>query len=130
MGIARILLIEDSPTYDDLATILLEGIGYRVLHTSTAEDGLRMASEAAPELILMDINLPGMDGFSAVRMLRQNPLTRHIPTVAMTAAEIWSDEEVANAKVAGFDDYVTKPIDRGAFRSLVGRFLSPGEETP
>jgi CheY-like chemotaxis protein len=130
MGQARILLIEDSPTYGELATILLAASGYAVTVASTAEDGLRVAREERPHLILMDINLSGMDGFSAVRVFRQEPLLRHIPTLALTAARIWSEDERAKARDAGFDAYVEKPVDKATFRALVGSFLGTPEGAP
>jgi CheY-like chemotaxis protein len=101
----------------------LKAIGYGVTWASTAEVGLRIAREETPDLILMDINLPDMDGFRAVGLLRQDPRARHIPTLALTAARIWSDEEQSKAREAGFDAYVEKPIDKVTFRSLVEPFL-------
>jgi len=130
MGQARILLIEDSSTYGELATILLAASGYAVTVAPTAEDGLRMAREELPDLILMDMNLPGMDGLHAVRVLRQGVGTRHIPTVALTADRIWSEDERARAREAGFDAYVEKPTDRATFRVLVGSFLDAPEGAP
>lgn len=127
---ARILLIEDGSTYAKLATILLTATGYTVTWASTAEDGLRIAREETPDLILMDINLPGMDGFRAVRMLRQDPRTRHIPALALTADRIWTEEEHTNARQAGFDDYVEKPIDEMTFRAVVEPFLGSPQGPP
>jgi CheY-like chemotaxis protein len=130
MGQARILLIEDSSTYAELATILLAASGCAVTVAPTAEDGLRMAREERPDLILMDVNLPGMDGFSAVRVLRQEPLLRQIPTLALTAERIWSDRDQEKAREAGFDAYVEKPTDKATFRALVGSFLGTPEGAP
>lgn len=127
---ARILLIEDGSTYAKLATVLLTATGYTVTWASTAEDGLRIAREETPDLILMDINLPGMDGFRAVRMLRQDPRTRHIPTLALTADRIWSEQEHEKAREAGFDAYVEKPIDKTTFRAVVGPFLGSPRGPP
>lgn len=119
----RILLIEDGSTYAELATMLLTASGYAVTWAPTAEDGLRVAQDESPDLILMDINLPGMDGFCAVRMLRQDPRTRHIPTVGLTADRIWSEQEHEKARGAGFDAYAEKPIDKVAFGAVVKPFL-------
>ncbi|MDP3911068.1 MAG: response regulator, partial [Gemmatimonadales bacterium] len=83
-----------------------------------------------PDLILMDMNLPGMDGLAAVRALKQDVATRHIPTVGLTADRIWSDGERAQAREAGFDAYVEKPTDRATFRVLVGSFLGFPEGPP
>lgn len=130
MGRARVLLIEDSSTYGELATILLAASGCTVTVASTAEDGLRSARKERPDLILMDINLPGMDGFNAVRILRQEPLLRQIPTLALTADQIWSEDERRKAREAGFDAYVTKPVDKATFRAVVGPFLGFPEGPP
>ncbi len=130
MGQARILLIEDSPTYGELATMLLATSGYAVTVAPTAEDGLRMAREERPDLILMDMNLPGMDGLHAVGVLKQDVATRHIPTVALTADRIGSEGEREQARDAGFDAYVEKPTDKATFRALVGSFLGTPEGAP
>lgn len=123
----RILLIEDSPTYAELATMVLEASGYTVVRAATAQEGLRLARDASPGLILMDMNLPGMDGLHAVRLLREDPRTRRIPTVALTADRIWSEQEREQARAAGFDAYVEKPIDQSGFRAVVAPFLGPPE---
>jgi len=120
---ARILLIEDSPTYGELAATLLAASGYSVTQASTAEEGLRVARAEKPDLILMDINLPGMDGFEAVRVFKQDPLLRHTPTLALTADRVGSEDEQEKAREAGFDAYVEKPIDKTTFRSVIGPFL-------
>ena len=127
---ARILLIEDGSTYAKLATLLLKAMGYTVTWATTAEDGLRIAREETPDLILMDINLPDVDGFRAVKLLRQDPLARHIPTLALTAARIWGEEEQKRAREAGFDAYVEKPIDKATFRSVVEPFLGSPQGPP
>ena len=127
---AKILLIEDSPTYGELATMLLSASGYSVTRASTAEEGLRVARAEKPDLILMDINLPGMDGFHAVRVFKQDPLLRHTPTLALTADRVGSEDEQDKAREAGFDAYVEKPIDKTTFRSVIGPFLGSREGPP
>jgi two-component system cell cycle response regulator DivK len=124
---ARILLIEDGSTYAKLATLLLTGLGHTVTRAATAEDGLRVAREETPDLILMDITLPGMDGFSAVRTLRQDPRTGHIPTLALTADRISSADQERKAREAGFDVYVEKPINEATFRDLLEPFLGSAQ---
>lgn len=119
----RVLLVEDSATYGELATLLLEEVGCVVTRAATAEEGLRLAREEPPDVIMMDTNLPGMDGFHAVRMLRDDPRTRHIPAVGMTADRIRSDEALARARAAGFDAYIEKPVDHASFRRLLQRFV-------
>lgn len=110
--------------------MLLVASGYAVTVAPTAEDGLRVAREERPDLILMDVNLPGMDGFSAVRILRKEPLLRQIPTLALTADTIWREDQHEKAREAGFDAYVTKPVDKATFRALVGTFLGTPEGVP
>jgi two-component system cell cycle response regulator DivK len=120
----RILVVEDNALNLELATELLTGAGHTVLQARTAEEGLRLARTEAPDLILLDVRLPGMDGLSAVRVLKRDAATRHIPAVAMTAQAMKGDEETARA--AGFDAYVTKPIDTRAFPGMVARLLAQG----
>jgi two-component system, cell cycle response regulator DivK len=124
---ARILIVEDNKLNLELATELLKSSGYAVLQSRSAEEGLRVAREQRPDLILMDVRLPGMDGLAAVRVLKQDPDTRMIPAVAMTAQAMRGDEEAA--RDAGFDAYVTKPIDTRAFPRVVARLLGGRETT-
>lgn len=124
---ARILIVEDNKLNLELATELLKSSGYAVLQSRSAEEGLRVAREQRPDLILMDVRLPGMDGLAAVRALKQDPETRTIPAVAMTAQAMRGDEEAA--RDAGFDAYVTKPIDTRAFPRVVARLLGGRETT-
>lgn len=124
---ARILIVEDNNLNLELATELLKSSGYAVLQSRSAEEGLRVAREQRPDLILMDVRLPGMDGLAAVRVLKQDPETRTIPAVAMTAQAMRGDEEAA--RDAGFDAYVTKPIDTRAFPRVVARLLGGRETT-
>lgn len=124
---ARILIVEDNKLNLELATELLTSSGYAVLQSRSAEEGLRVAREQRPDLILMDVRLPGMDGLAAVRVLKQNPETRTIPAIAMTAQAMRGDEEAA--RDAGFDAYVTKPIDTRAFPRVVARLLGGRETT-
>jgi two-component system cell cycle response regulator DivK len=122
---ARILIVEDNRLNLELATELLKSSGYAVLQARSAEEGLVMAREQRPDLILMDVRLPGMDGLTAVRVLKKDPDTRPIPTVAMTAQAMRGDEEAA--RTAGFDAYVTKPIDTRALPHTVARLLASRE---
>ena len=120
----RILVVEDNALNLELASELLTGAGHTVLQARTAEEGLRLARTEALDLILLDVRLPGMDGLAAVRVLKGDAATRHIPAVAMTAQAMKGDEEAARA--AGFDAYVTKPIDTRAFPGIVARLLAQG----
>jgi CheY-like chemotaxis protein len=121
----RILVIEDNPANMQLATDLLEAVGYVVLQASTAEAGLDLARREAPDLILMDIGLPGMDGLEATAILKGDPATAGIPVVAATAHAMIGDEEKAFA--AGCDGYITKPIDTQAFVAEIEKQLRRGK---
>jgi two-component system, cell cycle response regulator DivK len=118
----RILVVEDNPMNLELATELLGAAGYTVVPALTAEEGLRMARTIQPDLILMDLRLPGMDGFAAVRALKLDRETSAIPAIALTAQAMKGDEQMA--REAGFDAYVTKPIDTRAFPETVARLLA------
>jgi CheY-like chemotaxis protein len=119
----RILIVEDNALNLELATEVLGAHGYTVLQARTAEEGLRLARSDRPDLILLDVRLPGMDGLAAVRSLKEDVRTSAIPTVAMTAQAMTGDE--AEARLAGFDAYVTKPIDTRTLPRLVTRLLGP-----
>lgn len=117
----RILLVEDNPLNRELATDLLEAAGYVVLHSATAEEALALARAEVPDLVLMDISLPGMDGLHATQILKQDALTSAIPVVALTAQAMKGDEE--KARGAGCDGYITKPIQTRTFAATVAGFM-------
>lgn len=121
---ATILVVEDNALNLELVTDLLEAAGHLVRTAGTAEDGIRSATMAPPDLILMDIRLPGMDGHAAVAILKADPATRSVPMVALTAQAMKGDDEVAIA--AGFDGYLAKPIDTRSFSAAIDRFLASG----
>lgn len=123
----RILIVEDNALNLELATEVLRAHGHAVLQARSGEEGLRLARSERPDLILLDVRLPGMDGLVAVRALKDDDRTSAIPTVAMTAQAMTGDE--AQARLAGFDAYVTKPIDTRALPLLVARLLSPRERS-
>lgn len=120
-----ILIVEDNAMNLELATDLLSLAGYTIRQATTAEEGLRLAVQEVPDLILMDLRLPGMDGFAALRGIRADPRTAHVPTVALTAQAMSGDQEEVLA--AGFDHYISKPIDAGAFTATVARLLNGGQ---
>jgi two-component system, cell cycle response regulator DivK len=122
--VTKILVVEDNALNLELATELLGAHGHTMVGARTAEEGLRLARTERPDLILLDVRLPGMDGLAAVRVLKRDPETRTILTVAMTAQAMAGDEAAALA--AGFDAYVTKPIDTRTFPGLVARLLASG----
>jgi len=113
---ARILVIEDTENTRVLLQRRLKLKNYDVLTAEDAERGLVMAQSEKPDLILMDVGLPGMDGWEATRQLKADPATSSIPVIALTAHAMQSDREKAQA--AGCDDYETKPIE---FNSLFAR---------
>ena len=117
----KILIIEDNLLNLELATDLLEANGFVVSSAQTAEEGLRMAREILPDLVLMDFSLPGMDGLSATKNLKADPTTRHLAVVGLTANAMKGDEELALN--AGCDGYLTKPIDTRTFIAAVTKFI-------
>ena len=118
----RILIIEDNLLNLELATDLLEANGFVVHSAQTAEEGVRMAREILPDLVLMDFSLPGMDGLSATKNLKANPETRHLAVVGLTAHAMKGDEETALN--AGCHGYLTKPIDTRTFIAAITRFIA------
>jgi two-component system cell cycle response regulator DivK len=102
---AKILIVEDNPTN---LTLLLESAGHTVLSATDAEAGLTLARAERPSLILMDIQLPGMDGLEATAQLKQDEATRGIPVIALTALAMKGDEE--RIRAAGCDGYIAKPM--------------------
>ncbi len=105
---ATILIVEDDPENKDLVTRFLKREGHSVLHAEDGESGVSVAQAYLPALIVMDLGLPGMDGWEAARRIRANPDTAHIPIVALTAAA--QSESVFKAAEVGIDDYETKPV--------------------
>jgi CheY-like chemotaxis protein len=122
---ATILIVEDNDLNLELATDLLVAAGYSVRQARTGEEGLRLASSESPDLILLDLRLPGMDGYATLSYLKADPRTAHIPTVALTAQAMNGDREAVLA--AGFDDYISKPINSGTFYKTVARLLGPAD---
>ena len=117
-----ILLVEDNDNNRLLVRDVLQASGYRVVEAQNAEDGLRMAAEQQPALILMDIQLPGMNGIEALQRLRADPATRTIPVIAVTASAMTQDRRQILA--AGFDGYQPKPISVKGFLQAVREMLS------
>jgi two-component system, cell cycle response regulator DivK len=120
-----ILVVEDNERNLKLLRDVLEYAGYDVRVARTGEDGVTLAVKEPPDLVLMDLQLPGIDGMEALRQLRASPRTADIPVVAVTAQAMKQDRE--RVLEAGFDGYVEKPISVRAFPEQVRRFLSGGE---
>jgi two-component system cell cycle response regulator DivK len=117
----KILVIEDNESNMKLASFLLENAGYLVLKATDAELGIELAIKEQPDLILMDVQLPGMDGLQATRVLKENPLTKQIHIIAMTALVMAGDRE--KIMDAGCNGYVAKPIKYKEFLKLIFDFF-------
>jgi two-component system, cell cycle response regulator DivK len=119
---ARVLIVEDNPTNLTLATFLLQSAGHSVLCATDAEAGLTLARAERPNLILMDIQLPGMDGLEATAQLKGDEVTRAIPVIALTALAMKGDEE--RIRAAGCDGYIAKPMRYQEFLATVAAQLA------
>jgi two-component system cell cycle response regulator DivK len=105
---ARILVVEDNEANMRLASVLLSSAGHSVLCAVDAEAGMMLAHSERPDLILMDIQLPGMDGLAATALLKQDPATSSIPVIALTAMAMKADQE--RSQIAGCEAYIAKPL--------------------
>ncbi|HWV17700.1 MAG TPA: response regulator [Rhodocyclaceae bacterium] len=121
---ARILVVEDNPSNMKLVTLILESMDHSVIESSNALEGIRLAQAEAPDLILMDIQLPGMDGLEATRRLKADPATQGLKVVALTAFAMKGDEE--RMRAAGCDDYIAKPIRHAEFVQRITGLLVAG----
>jgi CheY-like chemotaxis protein len=130
MSAKTILVVDDSPANLKLIRVLLSSEGYQVVTALDAESALAMIASFRPDLILMDLQLPGMDGLQLTRQLKADPVTKNIPIIAITAYAMIGDE--VKARDAGCDGYLTKPIDTRALPGLVARYFkdSPGSPPP
>ncbi len=122
MANARILIIEDNPKNLKLIRDLLQFKGYQTIEADSAEAGIELAREQHPTLILMDIQLPGIDGREAMKVLKADASTQQIPIIALTASAMKGDRERLLAE--GFDGYIPKPVDIKAFPEQLESFLS------
>jgi len=122
MAGALILIVEDNDKNRKLVRDVLTFKGYEVIETETGEEGVRLARERSPRLVLMDIRLPGIDGVEALRRLRAEETTRGIPVMAMTASVMSEDRQKIMA--AGFDGYQGKPIAVQDFVAAVAQLLA------
>ncbi len=123
-----ILIVEDNENNRMLVRDVLQSRGYQTEETDTAEEGLRLAQKARPALILMDIQLPGMNGIEALKRLRADAATREIPVMAVTASAMTQDRQTIMA--AGFDAYQTKPINVRQFVEAVRGVLDSHPAPP
>ena len=120
---ATVLIIEDNPANMTLAMFLLQSAGHTVLSATDAELGLTIARREQPDLILMDIQLPGMDGLEATTLLKLDDVTSTIPVIALTALAMKGDEE--RIRAAGCDGYIAKPIRYQEFLAVIATQLAP-----
>ena len=124
----RILLVEDNEMNRDAISRLLERRGFSLLLAETGEEGVQLCTETLPDLVLMDLGLPGIDGFEATRRIKGAEATRHIPVVALTARALTSDRQAAFD--AGCDDYDLKPVDLTRLVGKIRQLLEPEEGAP
>jgi two-component system, cell cycle response regulator DivK len=124
MSADKILVVEDNPLNLKLVRAVLEHAGYTVVAATSGEEGVALATTEVPDLVLMDLQLPGIDGTTAMEAIRAHPAARHLPVVALTAFAMAEDR--TRATRAGFDGYVEKPISTRALPEQVRGFLVTG----
>lgn len=125
---ATILIVEDNAANMKLATLLLESAGHTALCAVDAETGLTLARAGKPDLILMDLQLPGMDGLAATALLKKDPATAAIPVIALTAMAMKADREKARA--AGCDVYIAKPLRYKELLAAIDGLIGSGAPKP
>ena len=128
MSAKQILLVEDNLVNRRLVEFLLKTKGYEVWWRSSAPEAFTLLKEKHPDLILMDIQLPEMDGLTAARRLKADPTTRDIPVIAVTSYAMKGDED--KAREAGCNGYIAKPLDKDAFLQMVAETLGEGDAKP
>ena len=117
----RILVVEDQEDNRRILRDLLGSVGYEILEAVTGDEGVMLATTQCPDLILMDIQLPGIDGYEATRRIKADPALRHIPIIAVTSYALSGDD--ARALAAGCDAYVAKPFSPRALLAKVREYL-------
>ena len=123
---STILIVEDNVANMTLSTFLLESAGHTVVAATTAEAGVTLAGESRPDLILMDIQLPDIDGIEALRRIREARPLDAVPVIAVSASVMPDDQQ--KIVRSGFDAFVTKPINLKSFLDTVQRFLAQGRQ--
>ncbi len=126
MSSPRILIVEDNPDNRTLVTDILLAMEFTVIEAVDGQQGVDKAAEEHPDLILMDLSLPQMDGWTATRAIKANPDLAHIPIIALTAHAMVGDRE--KALEAGCDDYISKPIDLRELQNKILHYLSDSAE--
>lgn len=125
---AKILLVEDNPTNLALMSYLLGAFGHQTVSAANGEIGVALAEAERPELVLMDLQMPRMDGFAAARLIRLNPAMDQVRIIAVTASAMVGDRDKILA--AGFDGYIAKPITPETFVTQVESFLGRPRKAP
>lgn len=125
---SRILVVEDNEGNLELIRVVLEMAGYEVIGASSADVGLLAARKAHPDLILMDMHLPGMDGYEATRIIKGDNELKHIPVIAVTAVTDRTDEE--RVRACGCEGFIAKPVDTRSLATQIAEFLKPGGVEP
>ena len=123
---STVLIVEDNEKNMKLARDVLQAKGYKTLEAVSGEDGVRLAKEKKPDLVLMDIQLPGINGIEAFKQLRADSKTARIPVIALTASVTPTDRSAISA--AGFDAFVSKPINLREFIDTVKRLVDGGRK--
>jgi two-component system cell cycle response regulator DivK len=124
----RVLVIEDHEDNRRILRDLLTSAGYEPIEAVTGEEGVALAETHRPDLILMDIQLPGLDGYEATRRIKANPALRHIPVIAVTSYALSGDD--VKARAAGCDAYVTKPFSPRALLAKIREYLPAVDSGP
>ena len=122
MSSARVLIVEDNPLNLKLVRDVLLNAGFDVIESRTGEEGVARAQDSQPDVILMDLQLPGINGTQALRLIREDPSGVDVPVIALTAFAMSEDRD--RALLDGFDGYLTKPISVRDLPHEVGRFLT------
>lgn len=117
----KILVVEDNESNRQLLYYVLEHRGYEIIEAKDGKDGIEKAEKHMPDLIFMDLQLPVLDGFTAIKMLKNNPKTEHIKIIAITAFAMKGDKEMIME--TGADDYIAKPIDTRRMAEIVDKLL-------
>ncbi len=124
----KILIVEDNEKNMKLVRDILRHNGFATIEATTGGEGVRLATAEAPDLVLMDIQLPDIDGIEALRLIRTNAALDAVPVVAVSASVMPDDQQKIVS--SGFDAFVTKPINLRQFLDTVKRFLADGRATP
>src|SRR5688572_21676649 len=121
---AKVLIAEDNPVNRELVREVLELEGHEIIEAADGEEALARVSDSAPDLVLLDIQMPKLDGIAVIRQLRRDPHFNSVPVIALTAFAMRGDRERMLAE--GFNGYIAKPIERAALLKGIGRFVARG----